>query len=270
MPEVFRFKEQRDSRGGTLTPPREVRRYVAAGSTDEDFVRSYAASTGTPVSVTHPRGVLWRQDISIEKEGHAIFRVEVPYAPNRSDSGQYRIRFDTTGGTVRIFNSLETINKYTRPNQAAAPDMGGAINVRGDQVDGTEIVIPALKLDVEFTHPPGVMNLARIKNLGRWTGRYNTTPFLTFAAGEVLFLGATGEEGPDVESAPVYQFACSENSTGQTIGDIANVDKKGWEHAWIRWEDAVAGGLPTKRPKHVYVERVYKGIDMAAVLGFGA
>jgi hypothetical protein len=63
------------------------------------------------------------------------------------------------------------------------------------------------------------------------------------------------------------------NVTGLTIGGIAGVAKKGWEVAWIRYQDTitVADGKdnPTRVPKYVYVDRVYDTIPMATALGFG-
>ena len=266
---AFRFKENRQSRSSTTIPAAETRIYTATGSNDETFVRAYAIG-GTPAFLAHPRGTIYKQDVKLTPRGYAIWDVEVPYAPNKKSAGNYSISFDTSGGTVHITNSLQTIQKYSSPTAPKpAQDMGGAIGVRGDEIDGVDIVIPALKISVSFTHPAGIITLAQIKNLARWTGRYNTAQFLTFAESEVLFLGCQGTEGTDIETQITYQFAMSENTTGQTVGDIANVDKKGWEHAWISYRDAAVNGVPIKKPQWVYVERVYQGVDLAAGLGFG-
>lgn len=265
---VFRFTESRDSRSGTYSPPSETRTYTAAGSSDASVVRVYAVGA-TPAFVSHEQGTLYRQDVEITATGFEQWRVTVPYGPRTRAQDEWTLDFDTTGGTVHITNSKETVNKYTAPNKPAAEDMGGAIGVRGDQIDGTDIVIPALKLTVSYKHPSGVITIAQIKNLARYTGKYNTKTFLTFAEGEVLFLGASGREGTDVETDIKYTFAASENLIQQTIGTVVNVEKKGWEHAWIRYEDAAVNGVPVKRPQWVYVERVYDGIDLGQALGFG-
>lgn len=266
---TFRFTESRGSRGGSDNPPTETRVYTASGSNNRDYVQAYALGA-SPAFVSNLRGTLYRQDVQVDPVGFEQWKVTVPYAQDKRDAGQMTIDFDTSGGTLRITNSLSTISKYQRPGAAAAPDMGGAIGVKGDDVEGAEIIIPALKISVNFTHPAGIITLAQIKNLARWTGRTNSTPFLTFAAGEVLFLGATGKEGTDSETSVGYQFAMSENSTGQTIGDIVNVAKKGWEYAWIGYEDHDDDALPAKRPRWVYIEQVYRTLDMATALGFGA
>lgn len=162
---VFRFNESRQSRSGTTEPPSETRIYTAAGSNDQAYVYAYAATTGTAASITHASGLLYRQDISVSPIGYELFRVEVPYGPRKRESGEYSLDFDTTGGTLHITNSKETVNKYTAPGKPDAQDMGGAIGVNGDDVSGTEIVIPALRLTVNFKHPAAVITLSHVKNL---------------------------------------------------------------------------------------------------------
>lgn len=265
---TFRFKESRESRASTVSPPSETRVYTAAGDNSVANVRVYATAN-TSASLAHEQGTIYRQDIEISPIGYELFKVTVPYGPRTKTQDEWTLDFDTSGGTVHITNSKETVERYTAPGKAAAPDMKGAIGVRGDEIDGTDIVIPALKLTVTYKHPQAIITIPQIKNLARWTGKTNSKTFLTFEEGEVLFLGASGREGTDTETDVKYTFAASENLIQQTIGDVLNVDKKGWEHAWIRYEDAEDNGLPVKKPMWVYVERVYEAIDLATALGFG-
>ncbi len=61
-----------------------------------------------------------------------------------------------------------------------------------------------------------------------------------------------------------YRFAASPNVTGQTIGDITGIDKKGWEYLWVRYEhkkDETANEL-IQRPISVHIERVYRTNDL--------
>jgi hypothetical protein len=140
-------------------------------------------------------------------------------------------------------------------------------------VKGVEIIIPAMKINVQYKHPQGVLTLAKAKFLNNMTGMVNSDSFLTFAPGEVLFLGARGSDGTQSEATVSYSFAMAPNAEGLTIGGIAGVAKKGWEVAWIRYHDTIttADGKdqPTRVPKFVYVNRVYETIPMATALGFG-
>ncbi len=51
------------------------------------------------------------------------------------------------------------------------------------------------------------------------------------------------------------------NVTGQTIGTITEIAKKGWEYLWVLYEKVEdAAAVPpriVKRPAAVYIERVY-------------
>ena len=264
----FQFGEKPNSRSGTSKPPTETRRYFAVGSSDREYVRAYAASV-IPAQIVTTEGTLYRQDIADDWTSSNYCELTVPYAKNENETGSMKISFDTTGGTVNIKASLSTIGAFG--GGAAVGDFGGAIGVNGpDQdVEGTEIVIPAGKLTISYSHPAGVITMAQIKTLMRNTGVVNSDTFMTFAAGEVLFLGATGSDGTDADAEVSYSFACSENLINQVIGGINVVAKDGWDYAWIKFAEAVAAGKPVKEPQSIYVERVYRRTNLGLLLGFG-
>ena len=89
------------------------------------------------------------------------------------------------------------------------------------------------------------------------TGRVNNASFKGFAAGEVLFLGASGSKRGDDDWEITFRFAASENRSSITVGDITGVAKKGWEYMWVRYadaEDATAKAI-VKKPVAVYIGR---------------
>lgn len=266
---LFRFTESRDSRRTTTNPPTYTAVYSAAGSNDSAYVKAYAMAA-TPAIVATLSGVLYRQDLTVDPAGFELWTVTAPYGQNDRSVGSYTLTFDTSGGTVHIIGSKETIGKYPA---SAAPDYKQLIGVNKEDVEGTDIVIPALKISVHFKHPAAIITLARIKYLASITGMVNSAAFLTFAAGEVLFLGASGSEGSETETEVTYQLAMSSNITGMSIGDVASIAKKGHEALWIKYKDAVdtpdATALPVKQPEFVYVERVYDTVNLALALGFG-
>jgi hypothetical protein len=266
---LFRFTESRDSRRTTTNPLSYTAAYTAAGSNDAAYVRAYALAA-TPTVVSLVGGTAYRQDVAVDPVGFEQWKVTVPYAKKQHETGEYTLTFDTSGGTVHISASKATIAKYPT---ATAPDCKQLIGVNGDQVDGVDVIMPALKMTVNFRHPAAFITLAQIKYLASITGMVNSATFLTFAAGEVLFLGAAGSEGSEAETEVTYQFAMSSNATGLTIGDVTAIAKKGHDLAWIKYKDAVdapgSTALPVKQPEFVYVERVYDTVDLALGLGFG-
>ena len=266
---VFRFHERPTSRKQSVKGKSYELLYVAAGSSDDIFVRSYAMSS-TPAIVTTPEGILYRQDVILEPLGREIFNVEVPYGPNNNQTGSFSWTFDTTGGTVHIKASKETVNRYP----ANAFNHKQLIGVHGKDVDGVDIAIPVAKLSVQFKHPLGVITLAQFRHLASVTAMVNSDPFLGFAPGEILLLGARGSDGTDAEATVGYDFAYSRNADGVsgpklTIGDIADVVKQGHDYAWISYEPDVADNKPGMKPNAVYVERVYNRTSLSAALGFG-
>jgi len=265
---MFRFKERPGSGAAQGEKPTVTLLYTAAGSTDRLFVHGYAINA-TPAVVSSPFGTLHRQDVKIAPTGYDTWSVDVPFAKKKNETGEYTLSFDTTGGTVHLTTSKETIGQYPI---GAAPDFKQSIGVKKDAVDGADIIIPSLKLTVSFKHKFGVITLPQIKQISAITGTVNSTTFLTFAPGEVLFTGATGSEGTDSDTTVQYSYVMSENAVGLAFGDVAGVAKKGHELAWIKFTDAVDAGppkRPIKKPQFVYVERVYESTDFATIFGFG-
>ena len=242
---------------------------MASGSNDEDDIAQQAKNE-IDETVQTLYGTLHRQDLLIRQTGHKLFSIQAPYAAGKNKHGEWTWDFDTTGATIHLKYAREEVNKYP---SSTAPDQKGAIGVEGDVVTGTEIVVPAMKINVKYRHPEGELTIAEARRISRHTGKTNTSTFLTYDAGEVLFLGARGSDGETAEAEVTYHFAMAENEDNLTIGDITGIEKKAWDVGWVQWEDKVASANgddhPTRVPKFVYIDRVYNKVDLASVLGFG-
>ena len=103
------------------------------------------------------------------------------------------------------------------------------------------------------------------------TGKVNSGPFRGLAAGECLFLGASGSQRGESDWEITFKFAGSPNKTNIQIGDLQPVPaKKGWEYLWVKYreeEDTAASSL-VQRPVAAYVEKVYPEGDFSG-LGIG-
>lgn len=265
----FKFTERPNSRKTTDSPPtfEFIYRASGTGTNDQVFVHAFAIGATPAVVALATGAIVYRKDIQIQSEGFDVWTVTVPYAEKgeKPPTGQWTFDFDTTGGSFHIKASKSTVASYgTSP-----PDYKQLIGVNGDDVEGADIVIPALKINVTYSHPLGVVTIALAKTLARLTGKVNSQTFLTFDAGEVLYLGSTGSDGTEKEATVGYQFACEENLQNQIVGAISGIQKDGWDLAWIKWKDAEDGGKPVKQPEFVYVERVHDRVNLAAALGFG-
>lgn len=247
------------------TPANGSYRFIIADEPDAANVQSYAIAM-TPALLSTASGLIYRQDVRINRTAYNQWSVEVPYDSRKNETGEWTWDFDTTGGTIHITQAKAEVSRY---GSGTVPNQLGAIAVDGDEVKGADIIVPAMKINVQFNHPLAVVTLAKAKFLSDITGMTNSDTFLTFAPGEVLFLGARGSDGSVAAATISYQFAMAKNLTGQTIGSIANVAKKAWEIAWIRYEDTITSTQPTRVAKYVYVDRVYDEVAMAAAFGFG-
>jgi hypothetical protein len=205
----------------------------------------------------------WREND--ETPGHYTFTLN--YSPRAVES-LLRWSFDSTGGTVRMTTSRAT-QAYAAPGRTA-PDYKGAIGVRNGEPEGVDVVIPALKLTANYKWPANSIGISYVKTIAGLAGGTNNGSFYTFAAGELLYLGSTGEVVPGVPTDVAYHFVASANVTGLSIGEIAGVAKAGHDFLWVLFEpaaDTPADKL-VQRPLAAYVERVYAEVNFAT-LGIG-
>lgn len=238
----------------------------------------------------NPNVQLRAESYTVSYLGDDAWQVTISYEKNGSDNESQtdplkRSRaFDTSGGTQHITQAAggttTTIGGTTTTQvverkypPGTAPSMNGAIGVDGQSVNGVDIVVPALSWTETYDVPSNYITAAWIKGVAGLTGSVNNAAFRTFSAGEVLFMGCSGGQEWDDERGfgpwnLSFKFVASPNVTNQTIGDITGVAKNGHEYLWVRYEDAVASNELVKKPKYVYVNKVYRDGDFSK-LGIG-
>lgn len=241
-----------------------------------------------------PANQLQAESYTLDYLGDDAWQLTVTYVSRGADDDQQpsplkRARsFDTSGGTAHITQQPEyaagtalggRATSTERRYGEGAPDQQGAIGVDGQNVQGVDIVVPALQWTETYDVSTQYVTDDYIRRLSALTGCTNAASFRSFAAGEVLFLGGTGSQDWDNQRGDSpwslsYRFVASPNADGTTlprlkVGTIENIDKKGHEYLWVRYEDAVDQSLLLKRPKHVYVNQVYPSGDFS-LLGIGS
>jgi hypothetical protein len=227
-----------------------------------------------------PQNRLHAESYSLEYLGDKAWQLEVSYVSDGGNDDQQpdplkRSRsFDTGGATQHITQAIPSDtfpfgDQSFHTGSPAAPNMKGAIGVDGDTVQGVDIVVPQLTWTETYDVPTLYVTTAYIKKVSQLTGTVNNAPFREFAEGEVLFMGASGSQQWDLDKGDgpwslSYKFVASANQgegktfPAITIGDIEDIEKDGHDYLWVRYEDAVENSTLFKKPKFVYVDKVYR------------
>ncbi len=231
-----------------------------------DVVAHAALIAGSPALY----GGLIRQTSHIERIAEDAWEGSVRYgAPDAPEIGESSFSFDTGGGNQHVTQSLGTVGAYAAPG-GTAPNFRGAIGVTQDSVEGVDVTVPVYSFSETHSLAASAVTGAYKAALFFLTGAVNNAPFKGFAAGEVLFLGASGSKRGQDDWEITFKFAASPNATGLVVGDITGIAKKGWEYLWVRYADAedTSARVLVKKPVAAYVEQVYPYGNFAG-LGIG-
>lgn len=232
--------------------------YVIQGTSD-DLVAKNALATASPVLYDGLRRSSWH----VEQIGVDLWNGSVRY--DKIETSESSFSFDTGGGSQHITQSLNTVGSYVADGQS--PNFYGAIGVTHDSVEGVDITVPIYNFSETHYFDPSLITGAYKATLFSLTGKVNGGAFRGFAAGEVLFLGASGSQRGADKWEITYRFAASPNVTNLQIGQINGVNKKGWEYLWVRYADSedTNAKMLVKKPIAAYVEQVYPYGNFAAL-----
>lgn len=233
--------------------------YIVRQAADETEVKS-AASAAIPATYSGmPRKSIEIAERVNSNTWKVVARYETPdYDPVEPPEPIFS--FDTGGGTQHITQSIQTVSRH---GPAATDKLGGAIGFDGENIEGVDIAIPVYNFsETHYKSAASVSTSYRLA-LFRVTGTVNSSSFRGFAAGEVLFLGASGSRrGDDADDdwEITYKFAAQQNRSGITVGEISGISKKGWEYMWVQYAPDVdtSASQIIKKPVAVYIEKVYQ------------
>ena len=239
--------------------------YMVWDTTSDSTAQAAALATAP---ATHRGLPLIGSDIT--ETGPGVWEVTVSYSSRDiPEAGESEFSFEIGTGNQRITQSLQTVASYA-PAGETAPDFQGAIGVTEKSVEGVDITVPVYRFSETHILSTATVTSAYKALLFAATATTNSASFKGFAAGEVLFQGASGSRRQTDDWQIQFNFAASPNVTGLTVGSITGVDKGGWEYMWVRYQqvaDETAGRI-VRRPLAVYIERVYEATNYS-LLGIG-
>lgn len=247
--------------------------FWAKGSDDDQAIVDHVLDNAPDEWADLPR-----QNVHVEPIGPGLWDIVIRCNPNSSEKrtpepppvvGDSSYSFDTTGGTQHVSQSLATVAIYPRTGLAVAPDYQGGIGVTDSGVEGTDIVVRQLAYQEEHQIAVATVAGGLVAIIHSLTGTVNNAPFKGFAAGELLFLGASGSRRSTEDFWTItFKFAASRNVTSLAVGPTITVAaKKGWEYLWVGREETEDTGasMLVKRPLAAYVEKVYELADFSAL-----
>lgn len=238
--------------------------YAVIGAADEAEV-SATALASIPVSYN---GIPRASVTMSERVNATTWKVVARY--ERQEAGgsgggdtatlENTFAFDTGGGTQNVKQGWNLATQYSETENHPVES---AINFDGESVNGVDITIPQYQWSETFWFSPDLVTETYKQTLAYLTGKVNIASFRGYAAGEVLFLGASGTRQGNSYWQITFKFAMQPNQTSISIGggDIVVATKKGWQYLWVRYEDGIAGtGVNKalfKKARFAYVEDVY-------------
>ena len=245
--------------------------YAVFDADDEAAVRAVAVA-----NIPAAYQGLGLTNIQLEERLNATtWRVRAVYEPPQAQQPpevpEPTFSFDTGGGSQHITQAIRTMGRY---GPSASSDLGGAIGFDGQNVNGVDITVPVYQFSETHYFTPSFVTQAYKINLMATTGTVNTVPFRGFAAGEVLFLGASGTRKGVLTTDPweiAFKFAAQKNQYALAVGNIVPIEKRGWDYLWVQYGADVDPSVKVliKKPIAVYVEQVYPDVNFAA-LGIGS
>ena len=251
--------------------------YMLRGSADDNDIHEHILTnapsthlglygdsyTLKPIKIDDTDSV-WRAELTYKLPDEEKEQQKQQDQADRNAERTWEISFSTTGASMNISHSLETVNYASHANNSdPAPIFDQAIMVGADgSIAGTDIVIPTLTFTEVHSFAPSLITYLFIKTLSNLTGTTNNATFRDFAAGEVLFTGAEGSWNDNLINI-TYNFAMSPNLTSVDAAGVTGLAKEGHELIWVYYQDDVdsSAHAATKSARAAYVERVYEESD---------
>lgn len=231
----------------------------------------------------------WSQGTGTSGSGGSSTELpKIPYELNES--------WDTSGQTVHITEAIDQNIFFPDGSTATAsdvPDFGYGIGYNDGKFDGCDVLRPAFSFTLHrrLSFGSDALKASYQQTIAELTGTVNNATYCGFAAGTVLFEGASAssnvlyedgnyeyEDGVPVAWRPTiyfdvtFKFRCSPNYPNRSlqVGDI-DVSKQGHDYFWSYFEkvDDNNTGVTFDEQKAVVVSKVYPDSDFSLLNVFG-
>lgn len=142
----------------------------------------------------------------------------------------------------------------------AAPNYRQAIGVTRDRVEGTDKFVPKFEFSITVKTYP--VTLSFLRTVRSCVAKTNQAEWKGFAAGEVLYMGMTGQCEPNNYWSLTHKFAAGENLTNVQITPDLTMNKGAFHYLWCTYQQQVVNGIALQVPRAAYVEQIYDETDL--------
>jgi hypothetical protein len=277
MPDIW------EKRGGTTQggdQKRSSKPYVVTGFTDDAAARAYAESAIPTEYDGNRRTTVTVKFIGMSVEYGGIHEATAEFERYIREDDERDFEIDTTGGMRHVTQALETVNTYKDSSYSGStPDFKNGIGLTKDGLQGIEIYKPDFKFGNTIYIKPDELPANYFRTIYQATGAVNSADIeveflpgqaVTFAAGELLFLGSRisyrSKENVVVVSS---QFKGEQNQTSIAVTSGLTISTKKGHHLidfWYEEKDDSTNGFTVKIPMIARVLKVYPEIDLGAQL----
>jgi hypothetical protein len=205
------------------------------------------------------------------------YEVDVTYGlwrPKQPEvAGESSFNFEIATQPVRIVVPLSAQTVYTRSGESAPADSSTwLIGQQGDgsAPEGAEVSEPIANFSETHWIAANSITQAYQRTVLKVIGRINQSPFRGWQAEEVLCTGVSGSQRGADDWEVSFRFGVREHQTGLTVAGIEDVDKKGWQYLWPRYELAKDSTEPilSNKVKYIVVADVFRTANFTQ-LGIG-
>jgi hypothetical protein len=241
--------------------------------TETYIAANYASSTYDSLPLADI-SVIEISSVTGHYETTATFSSEDRQEPETSD---IEYSFDLALDTRKVYTSLDTDASYQATGEAHKPT-NNRINVQPDgEVEGADVRIPTASFQLTWFAPDTSVTASYKQTVSETVGKINDDTFYGHAAGEVMFVGASGSKRSRDDWQLTFRFEVSPNKTDVVIGESPNQitvsTVNGWQLLWVDYKaipdtDANGKDIINHVPREAYVENIYEEADFST-LGIG-
>ncbi len=169
--------------------------------------------------------------------------------------------FDTAGEVHHRTHAISTMSTTMRAGLDQV-DYNDAINMTEEGIEGVDVVGRDFHYSVTKTFYGKSFNNYDMEMFSELTGTVNADLYNSYWPGNVLFLGATGQEVFDnstgvIDTIMTYRFQVKPRELNLTIAGIEGISKEGFEYVWVKTNPVIEGDTIIQKADAVIVSRVY-------------